>query len=195
MPDPASRVRPPQQARSRLTLKRLEDAARTHLAEGTWDSLGVAALCRDAESSVGAFYARFTDKDALLVHLSETAASEFEAMLGWCQGDVENRHLPMLSRVRQVVAALQRYVVRHRGVLRALLDQRRALPWETAVAHTALDRILAAGPDEPQPERRNTAVRVMLDALAGYVVSHRAQRRAEPPDSEAFTQMLVRYLG
>lgn len=184
-------LRPPQQARSRRTLQRLEETAREQLASASWDALGVAALCRDAGTSVGAFYARFRDKDGLLAHLAETATSEFDAMLGWCVGDVESRRLPPVSRMRQLVAALQRYVSRHRGVLRAMIDQRRALPWQTAAAHTALERILGA--DAPA-KRRRLVIAVLLDALAGYVVTRRASGEAPMPDSEAMTQMLVGYL-
>ena len=59
-------VRPPQQARSQQTLTRLLDAAEELAAEKGFDDTTVAEVARRADSSVGAFYARFRDKDALL---------------------------------------------------------------------------------------------------------------------------------
>lgn len=186
-----SGFRPPQQARSRRTLERLEETARKLLVDRSWDELGLAELCREARTSVGAFYARFSDKQALLTHLADTACSEFDALLGWCAGDVESRRLPLMSRARQLVAALHRYVTRHRGVLRAMIDRRMTLPWQSAAAHTALHRILG---ESAPADRRRVAIAVLLDALAGHVVTRRTADSQPLPDIEAVTQMLAGYL-
>jgi len=69
-------VREPQQARSQDTLARLLDAAEQALEEGAWDAMSVSALAKRAQSSVGAFYARFEDKDALLQLLHERFVDE-----------------------------------------------------------------------------------------------------------------------
>lgn len=59
-------VRPPQQARSQQTLERLLDAAEALIDEGGLDSATVAQIAKRAGSSVGSFYARFADRDALV---------------------------------------------------------------------------------------------------------------------------------
>jgi AcrR family transcriptional regulator len=59
-------VRPPQQARSQETLDRILDAAEALVAEKGFEDTPVAEVVRRAGSSVGAFYARFADKGALL---------------------------------------------------------------------------------------------------------------------------------
>src|SRR5262245_21079979 len=64
-------IRPPQQARSQETLERLLDAAEHLVGEKGFEDTGVAEVARRAGSSVGAFYARFRDKDALLHALYE----------------------------------------------------------------------------------------------------------------------------
>jgi len=69
-------VRPPQQARSQETLERLLDAAEHLVAEKGFEDTGVAEVARRAGSSVGAFYARFQDKDALLHALYERYQQE-----------------------------------------------------------------------------------------------------------------------
>lgn len=64
-------VRPPQQARSRETLDRILDAAETLVSEKGFEDAPVAEVVRRAGSSVGAFYARFRDKDGLIHALYE----------------------------------------------------------------------------------------------------------------------------
>src|SRR5262249_9156472 len=65
------RLRPPVQARSQATLDRLVRAAEGLLAEKRFDEATVAEIARRADSSVGAFYARFPDKEAFLDHFDE----------------------------------------------------------------------------------------------------------------------------
>ncbi len=64
-------VRPPQQARSQETLERILDAAELLVTEKGFEDTPVAEIAQRAGSSVGAFYARFQDKDALLHALYE----------------------------------------------------------------------------------------------------------------------------
>lgn len=64
-------VKPTHQARSQETLERLLDAAEELIAEVGFDNTTVAEIVRRANSSVGAMYARFSDKDSLLVCLHE----------------------------------------------------------------------------------------------------------------------------
>jgi len=59
-------VRPPQQTRSQETLERILEAAEEVVAEKGLDNSTVSEIVRRAKSSVGAMYARFNDKDALL---------------------------------------------------------------------------------------------------------------------------------
>ena len=67
----SQRVRPPQQARSRETLDRILDAAEGLVSEKGFEDTTVAEVVQRAESSVGAFYTRFPDKNALLYALYE----------------------------------------------------------------------------------------------------------------------------
>jgi AcrR family transcriptional regulator len=64
-------IRPPRQARSQETLDRILDAAETLVAEKGFEDSPVAEIVRRAGSSVGAFYARFHDKEGLLHALYE----------------------------------------------------------------------------------------------------------------------------
>ncbi len=60
-------VKPPRQERSHETQRRIVDAAHRMMEGGkAFHEIGVAELAKEASSSVGAFYSRFRDKDALL---------------------------------------------------------------------------------------------------------------------------------
>lgn len=59
-------VRPPLQERSQKSLERILDAAEEVIGELGFERATVAEIVRRAQSSVGVFYARFRDKDALL---------------------------------------------------------------------------------------------------------------------------------
>ena len=82
MPHPASElrwVRPPQQARSQETLDRILDAAELLIADKSFADTRVADVVERAGSSVGAFYARFRDKEGLLHALYDRFLAEATA--------------------------------------------------------------------------------------------------------------------
>lgn len=59
-------VRPPSQARSAATMERFVAATRELLEERSFEDITVADIVNRAERTVGSFYARFEDKDAVL---------------------------------------------------------------------------------------------------------------------------------
>jgi AcrR family transcriptional regulator len=59
-------VRPPSQARSLATMERFVHATQELLEERPFEDITVADIVRRAERTVGSFYARFEDKDAVL---------------------------------------------------------------------------------------------------------------------------------
>jgi AcrR family transcriptional regulator len=71
-------VAQPKQARSQDSLRRLLDAAESLLEERAFGEVSIADIARRARSSVGGFYARFRDKDELLLALQERFVSELE---------------------------------------------------------------------------------------------------------------------
>ncbi len=68
--------RPPRQLRSRETLDRILDSAEQVLNEKAFTEATLAEIMRHAGVTVGAFYRRFADKDALLHHLDERIFAE-----------------------------------------------------------------------------------------------------------------------
>jgi AcrR family transcriptional regulator len=100
-------IRPPQQARSQETLERLLDAAEALVGEKGFADTPVAEIARRAESSVGAFYARFPDKDALLHALyeryQEQAIATTDAALDPSRWEG--------ARIAEILAAVVRFLV------------------------------------------------------------------------------------
>jgi AcrR family transcriptional regulator len=71
-------VQQPQQARSRETMIQILDATALILETKTFEELTIAEVVLKAGTSVGAFYGRFNEKEALLQALDERFFQEFE---------------------------------------------------------------------------------------------------------------------
>ena len=67
----ATSVRPAKQTRSRQTLDRILQATLELLQEKEFEEIAIAEIVQRARSSIGAFYARFPSKEALLPALYE----------------------------------------------------------------------------------------------------------------------------
>jgi AcrR family transcriptional regulator len=121
------RLTPPKQARSEGSLARIVRAAREMLDEEGFAELSVARLARRAGSSVGAFYGRFADKQALLEQLAEVYSEEAQAAVkafgeGAAAGD------GLAGEVRAVVDFVVRFHRERAGLVRALLLEARLRP-------------------------------------------------------------------
>ncbi len=84
MPSETSHVRSvarPKQRRSEQSLRRLLDAAESLILDRGFDGASIAEIARRADSSVGGFYARFRDKDELLLLLHERFVQQLEGAL------------------------------------------------------------------------------------------------------------------
>jgi AcrR family transcriptional regulator len=114
-------VRPPQQARSQETLERLLDAAEHLVAEKGFEDTPVAEVARRAGSSVGAFYARFQDKDALLHALYERY---YEQAIATADAALEPARWEG-AQIPEILAAVVRFLVsiyrEQAGLIRAFV--------------------------------------------------------------------------
>jgi len=113
-------VRPPRQARSHLTLGRILDAAEALLREKRWEDATVAEIARRAGSSVGAFYSRFRDKDALLSALHERFVEEAIATAEAAMNEQRWANATICEIVRELVAFQVRLQDQHAGLWRAI---------------------------------------------------------------------------
>ena len=118
--NPDIELKPPLQQRSRDTLARIVNAAERLLGERSFEDVTVAEIVRMAHSSVGAFYARFPDKDALLDHLDDLHAADMIDGVAVYADDPTSNTFPIQRAVGEVMSFLVGYFKAHRGVLRAL---------------------------------------------------------------------------
>ena len=115
-------VKPPRQDRSRDTHTRYIEAAQRLLARGTsFAEISVAALAKEASSSVGAFYSRFRDKDALLHVLQIELNREGTATAAETLHLGKASKVPLETMVRGFVALAVAAYHQQAGLRRALL--------------------------------------------------------------------------
>ena len=121
-------VRPPRQARSQATLDRLLEATEGLLREIPFEEATISEIARRSNSSVGAFYNRFPDKDALLDcfhdRFFQRARQHWEAFFEsaeWQRG-------PLAQRIGRLVTLLVQRNREHRLVLRSLALYTHARP-------------------------------------------------------------------
>lgn len=123
----------PRQARSRETFERILAAAWELLAEGGTDAVTVQEVVRRAEIGVGSFYARFEDRDALILYLHHRLWEDAER---WWRAFLAPERWEGFG-VGEVVGEVGRVLVRthfqREPELRAF--------WSRAVAHPA-ERIM-----------------------------------------------------
>jgi AcrR family transcriptional regulator len=205
---PLEWVRPPQQARSQQTLERILRAAEALIAEKGVEQTTVAEIARRAESSVGACYARFADKEALLrsvfERFFEQAAATAESVLA-----PERWHgQPTADVVASLVSFMLRTYRDRRGLivglaLRAAREPELAGFGErlgTIVAERVYALLEARGEvlDHPRPkEAVHFCVWLVLSALEARAL-HSTQL-APPISEDCIAEELVRvalaYLG
>jgi AcrR family transcriptional regulator len=112
-------IRPPQQERSRQTLDRLLDAAETMVAEKGFADTSVAEVARRADSSVGAFYTRFPNKQALLHALYDRYLEQAMATADDALDPGRWRGVGIPEILREVVRFLVAIFRDQRGLIRA----------------------------------------------------------------------------
>lgn len=116
---PLQWARAPQQARSARTLARLLDAAEGILLEKGLDAVTVPAVIERAGSSVGAFYARFEDKRALLEAVHERACVRTLEQADEILSSPALRTVPLWALVRAGVGLGAQVADRRRNVMGA----------------------------------------------------------------------------
>ncbi|HEX4468288.1 MAG TPA: TetR/AcrR family transcriptional regulator [Gemmatimonadaceae bacterium] len=122
------RFRPPQQTRSQETLDRILDAAERVLEEKSFTEATLAEIMERAGVTVGAFYRRFPDKDALLHLLDERFFKEMRERADELL-DPDHWHGAPISEILTEFArtAVELYAAK-RGVARSLFLRARVDP-------------------------------------------------------------------
>jgi len=135
-------IHPPHQGRSQETLDRLLDAAEELLATRGFDEITVPEIASRAKSSVGAFYARFKDKNSMLHALHQRTCDDAYAAMERGLDPADWEGLGVAEVVRVFVASLLELHRERPGILLAVLDQAR-VDVEIQSRHEALRRFIA----------------------------------------------------
>lgn len=156
-------IRPPRQVRSQETLDRILDAAESLVAEKGFEDATVAEVARRAGSSVGAFYARFHDKNGLLYALYERYLEQAMATADVALDPARWDGTPIPEMLRTVVRFLVEVYRERAGLIRAFVlrnyaDHEFRARQERLSHHvnTGLSRLLLARAGEithPNPPR------------------------------------------
>ncbi|MEM9693260.1 MAG: TetR/AcrR family transcriptional regulator [Myxococcota bacterium] len=201
-------VKPPQQARSQQTLERLLDAAEALVDERGIEGITVAEVARRAGSSVGAFYTRFPDKDALIRTVFERfhaqALATAEAVIAaevWVETPLEEVLETMVGFMLNVLGARRTLVVAllHRA---SQDDELNALGHRLHGRITTLlldllhDRGIEVDPPDP-PLATSMASWLALGLMESRALLGPTDQPPVPePDlGREVARMVVRYLG
>ncbi len=118
---PIEWVRPPVQDRSQRTLLRLLEASGELLEERSFEAIGVTDIVKRAQSSVGAFYARFASKDAVLHSLHERYSEESRATAERALDPETWQGVPLVEVIERFCDFVVRAHADKAGLRRALL--------------------------------------------------------------------------
>jgi len=117
--------RPPRQARSRASERRLLDAARAILARRSFQKISVAQIAAKAGLTVGGFYSRFASKEALLARLEQEVFEETRAVVARI-AELAGRGTAPVDLLRELVTNHVRLYRRNGAVVRALIVRSRS---------------------------------------------------------------------
>lgn len=120
VPTPAG-VRAPRQVRSQASLERVLEAAQGLAAEQGFAAATMAEIARRSRTSIGALYARFRDKDALLDCLHERFCARALAQVEAGLDPGRWRGRPLRDVVSAAVASLVHVDAHQAGLIRAFV--------------------------------------------------------------------------
>ncbi len=113
-------VQPPAQDRSERTFFRFLDAAEALLSERHWHEVSVQEIVKHADASVGSFYNRFNDKEALLHCLDDRLGRECELTISQLIEELEASPVLIADGPSILISLLMRLCTERAGVIRAL---------------------------------------------------------------------------
>ncbi len=189
-------VRPPKQARSQRTLERLLDATEFLIAEGGVESITISAVVRRAKSSVGAFYARFPDKESLLRCVVERFYEEASATNQVVLEPKRWDGVPLRHVLQSALRFVTQVTVERRGIIAAIATRPAAETGPESLALALLDDVasgllalikhrgLATIATDPERAVR-TLVWMVLSSLSAWALAG-ANQEAPPSDPEQF---------
>jgi AcrR family transcriptional regulator len=202
--------RPPQQVRSKATMDRFLTAAMALLVERRFQEASVQDIVKRAKSSVGAFYTRFPDKNALMLYVHQEVYKHANAVSEALLDPARWANASTYEIVAGLVQSLVERRKEHAPLIRALVLHARSSPDLLALAaesnrhfHQLVQTLLAprhAEMTHPDPERAIAVGLHAVDTAAREAILY-SEAGLGPPEtsdrdlSTELTRMFVAYLG
>ena len=164
-------VNPPQQERSRDTLRRIVKAAEELLQERSFSEISVDDIVEQASSSKGSFYQRFSDKEGLLVHLLREEHDAAVARWSEFLNPAKWRGRPFVTIAE---AFVDRLVEIYRGrpeLMRVYADQVRSVQGEIRALSIQLNRHVLELLRRLARERKDEIGHPDVDKATGFLLT------------------------
>lgn len=203
-------VRPPRQTRSQETLERILDAAEAVVSEKGFESATIAEIVAQAQSSIGAFYARFRDKESLLGCLHERFCEEAMATADAALDPTRWEAASVPEILQELLPFLIGSYRLRRGLLRAFLVQagndqafsEKAVRLGNHVALRVRELLLTRQQELRHPDPAlavDLGLRVVLGILDSSLLFPKTEETAMLYDDRLLTleltRLYLRYLG
>ncbi len=172
MKKPTADITKPTQERSRETQRRLVHATRKLLSKNVFEDLTVAQIASEAGCSVGTFYGRFRNKEAILPHLLEIHYADVENDLEAIISDRKWRQASLENRVFAIVDFLTDTARREPGLIRTLVLRNLSHP-------------------ETVPESIRTAAGRILRLTYAFIMKSQTEIKHPDPDTALSVGLLM----
>jgi AcrR family transcriptional regulator len=209
MAETLSQVRwanPSAQARSQQTYERILDATEALMAKRRFADITVGEIVRKAHSSVGAFYTRFPDKDALLGCLYERHRQARVELIDRLLAPENWQGCPLADILAEVLPMIVAGYRREQGLMRVLLerasqDVRFRETWDQLGKHIVLrvQELVRLRRDEVSHPDPDLAVAcglwIVFSTMALKIQMHEIDAPTTDIATEELIHMLVAYMG
>lgn len=202
--DTVNGIRPAQQARSKKRRDDLLDAGLNLLQQKSLDELTIQEIAKSCDSSVGAFYSRFTNKEGFFKALQNREVEKTRVRFRSGLSEDVMRPLSPRQRVQQFVDTVVGEVRNMQGILYASLKHENDQP-DSWTPHQSSSIILAElavqwlckETDQPVPEDKvKIAAQLIFGVLVNAMLHRPGPLQLEDPDMTVeLGLMMSRYLS
>jgi len=167
----------PLQPRSQQTLDNILQAATDLLEEKSFEEMTIQDIVGRAGCSVGAFYGRLKDKDALLHALdAHYVDGQLASIRAWLEAQAASPSPDLASLLQSLMAHIQQSLLQHLGLLRMLILRVRLYP-------------------DPRFRDQEARLNEILPTIAQVILQHRDEIAHPDPETAVMVGFLQAYMA
>jgi len=196
----------PRQDRGQQTAERILTATEQLMAKRPFREISVAQIVRKAKASQSSFYARFSDKDALLGFIYERHNASQNEMIDELLALDRWRNVPLAKTIRETFPVIVESYRKSQGLVRAFLDlassdERFRRTWAETGDYVVVrvKEIVLARPFEVEHPDPSNGIDYMLDFvfanIAYDILTHEIDAPKMDAKVEQLIQMMLRFMG